>query len=114
MQLVPAFDLLNAGLNEIQVAYQPPIAVLVPRPGILLIGHVVSSIYLLEHAIWGYTTGKPTHLADVEVFRRWTLEFGLAGVLEDVEVARTRSNERTGINSLITYPNTATMITPKL
>ena len=40
--------------------------------GYMLFRHLACSIYLLEHAIWSYSTGKPTKDTDIEVFIWWT------------------------------------------
>ncbi|TFK64633.1 hypothetical protein BDN72DRAFT_825377 [Pluteus cervinus] len=104
-QMKDALQLLKSGLNEIQTSYKLPIKPLVARPGLLLIGHVVSAIYLLEHATWSHSASQPGAYIDAEVFRRWTMEGGLAVALEDVEAARTATNDRIRFNSSLVYPN---------
>lgn len=91
-QSKPSLELITTGLTEIQMAYKAPIAPLIPRPGLLLVGHVASSINLLEHAIWSATTSQPEAPEDLEVFKRWSQEGGLSAAIEEVRIAKEGRN----------------------
>jgi hypothetical protein len=67
---------------------------LIPRPALFLFGYVASSLFLLEHAIWSYTSGEAEQATDVEVFRRWVMEGGLTSAVEDVRRVRKFTAER--------------------
>ncbi|KAF8895500.1 acyl-CoA dehydrogenase/oxidase [Infundibulicybe gibba] len=71
-----SYALLTSALAELQVVYKPPIAPLVPRPALMLIGHVTAGLYLLEHAVWAYNSREEGWATDVEVCRRWIAEGG--------------------------------------
>lgn len=51
----------------------------------MLTGYVASSVYLLEHAIWAYTTGEPDKDTHVDVFGRWVEEGGLVAAIAHVK-----------------------------
>jgi hypothetical protein len=50
----------------------------IARPLLFLVGHLASSLYLLEHAVWSYQKGasgqtESESQPDVEVFTRWVM-----------------------------------------
>jgi hypothetical protein len=90
--LIPSFEasfkLLDLAINELSTTYDFPPSPLVPRPALLLIGSIASSIYLLEHAIWSYAQKEPEADVDIEVFNRWVVRSGLEGYVEEVKRAK--------------------------
>ncbi|KAF8645147.1 hypothetical protein AX16_007975 [Volvariella volvacea WC 439] len=102
-QLLDPIRLLEAGIAELDTAYALPIGPLVPRPGLIVVGYVTSSIYLLEQAIWSNGTGQPESTTDLEVFRRWTLEGGMVAAIDDLKRAKTGTERRIEMNSQIVY-----------
>ena len=76
---------------------------LLPRPALFLFGYAASSLYLLEHAIWFHAIGGADRDADTEVFRRWVVEGGLTGAVEDVKRARGYGDDRVKANFRIVY-----------
>jgi len=77
---------------------------LIPRPALMLAGLVASSIYLLEHAVWSFTTNEPSLEVDIEVFKRWVLEGGTAeAAIASVRRAKKHSSKRVEINSTIVF-----------
>ncbi|KAJ7643232.1 acyl-CoA dehydrogenase NM domain-like protein, partial [Mycena rosella] len=50
---------------------------LLPRSLLVLLGHIASSIYLLEHAIWARSHGEPSATVDWDRFLRWVEEGSL-------------------------------------
>ena len=94
-QIQDSLAILNEGFNELSTSYHLPIPPLIARPALQLTGFLASSVYLLEHAIWSYTSLEAERDADIEAFRRWVLEGGIVAVLEDVRQAKqTRSTNR--------------------
>lgn len=83
-----SFKLLDLAINELSTAYDAPISPLVPRPALLLVGSIASSIYLLEHAIWSHTHKELEADVDIEVFNRWIVQSGLEGYTEAVKKAK--------------------------
>ncbi|KAF7768060.1 hypothetical protein Agabi119p4_7303 [Agaricus bisporus var. burnettii] len=83
-----SFKLLDRAINELSTAYDTPISPLVPRPALLLVGSIASSIYLLEHAIWSHTHKELEADVDIEVFNRWIVQSGLEGYTEAVKKAK--------------------------
>lgn len=100
--LKPSVSHLENALIELSTTYTKQISPLVPRPALLLVGSIASSIYLLEHAIWSYSEKEPEAGLDVEVFTRWTVQSGLEGCIAEVKKAknadlvreRVKANER--------------------
>lgn len=90
-------------MDELATSYKVPIPTLLPRPALLLMGFVASSIFLLEHAVWAFTTGETDNDIDVEVFRRWVLEGGLIAAIEDVKRAKGNNAARVLADSAITF-----------
>jgi len=102
-QVKESLAILSAALAELSTVYTPPIPILLPRPALFLFGYTVSSLYLLEHAIWSHTKGEAERETDVEVFRRWAVEGGLTAAMEDVKRARGLGDERVKANLGIVY-----------
>ncbi|EDR13367.1 uncharacterized protein LACBIDRAFT_292578 [Laccaria bicolor S238N-H82] len=98
-------DLLKNALEELRTAYTQPLPPLIPRPALMLVASIASSVYLLEHAIWSRTTQGHSSEVDVEVFRRWVLEGGTAAAIEDVKKAKEGANNRIDNNFAITFGN---------
>ena len=76
---------------------------LLPRPALFLLGHVASSLYLLDHAIWASSTSQPGCNADIEVFRRWVIEGGLDSALANVQRAKAVPQERMQMDAEIVF-----------
>ena len=102
-QLQTPLQLLKSGLDELSTAYQAPIPVLLPRPALMLFGYIVSSLYLLEHAIWSHSNKEPGNETDIEVLRRWTVEAGLLKTIDEVKTARTAGSERVAMDLEMVY-----------
>lgn len=98
-----ALHIIDEALKELASSYSLPIAPLVPRPALMLAGHLASALYLLEHATWAYTTGQPDSDTDVEVFKRWVLEGGSLAAIEDARLAKTGTEIRSQLNSSIVF-----------
>lgn len=104
LHLEPALQLLSSALDLFLKAYQHPIPELIPRPSLLLTGYIASSVFLLEHAIWSYSTEQEETVVDVEVARRWIVESGLVGIMNDVETIRKDKGQRVELNTLLVKP----------
>lgn len=94
---------LHIALASLRGAYAAPIAPLVPRPALILFGHIASSLYLLEHTIWANVHDQTSLDCDIEVFRRWIEEGGLHTVIEDVRKAKDASANRAQLDLLLVY-----------
>ena len=55
-----------------------------PRPAVILMGYVVSSLFLLEQALWSHATNQSEAQLDAEVFNRWSSETGMRAAIDDV------------------------------
>ncbi|KXN88081.1 Putative acyl-CoA dehydrogenase AidB [Leucoagaricus sp. SymC.cos] len=102
-KLNSSFAILDKALAELSTTYTgKQISPLVPRPTLLLVGSIASSVYLLEHAIWSYNQREREADIDVDVFARWIVESGLEANVEVVRKAkdaqlvkeRVKANER--------------------
>ncbi|KII90615.1 hypothetical protein PLICRDRAFT_52341 [Plicaturopsis crispa FD-325 SS-3] len=103
-----ALQALRGGLDDITTVFAAPMPALLPRPAIMLVSYVASSLYLLEHAVWSYTNGELERAMDVEVFRRWVMEGGFAEAVADVKRSRaSEESERLVANSEIVYGSSA-------
>lgn len=96
-------DLLNKALQELTTALGTHASPLTPRPALLLTGFVTSSCFLLEHAVWAYSIGNTERDTDVEVFRRWALEGGMIGAIDDVRRAKQTTDQRVKANSTLVF-----------
>lgn len=84
----PSFTLLEQALAELQTTYNKPIPPLVPRPALMLVGSIASSIYLLEHSIWSHNQKEAEAEVDAEVFKRWVVQSGLESNVAEVKKAK--------------------------
>ncbi|KAF5360912.1 hypothetical protein D9756_004892 [Leucocoprinus leucothites] len=87
-ELKASFSILDEALVELSTTYTKQISPLVPRPALVLVGSIASSVYLLEHAIWSYTQKETEAGLDVEVFSRWIVQSGLEGNIAEVKKAK--------------------------
>jgi len=99
----PLALLRSALVEDLPSAYKQPIAPLVPRPAIFLFSYIVSSLYLLQHAIWSYTRQEVEREVDTDVFRRWVIEGGLKTAQDEVKRAQVAAMERMRIDSALVY-----------
>lgn len=79
---------------------------LLPRPGLMLVGHAASAVMLLEHAVWSHQMKTPDRDVDAEVFVRWVDEGGLLTSFREVlEIVnfKGRDGERMLMNSMLVY-----------
>ncbi|EEB89906.1 hypothetical protein MPER_11950 [Moniliophthora perniciosa FA553] len=97
-----AVQALSSSLDQLALAYQLPLPALMPRPALMLMGHVTSSVFLLEHAIWSYVTSQAECNVDFTVFCRW-IEDGLQSVIEDVQRVCAEADTRIRENTAIGY-----------
>lgn len=102
-QISSPLDVIHTTLQQVISAYKTPISDLVPRPALLVFAHTAAALYLLEHAVWAHKLHEPTHDTDVEVFRRWVEEAGLAGLCEELKLARSATPATSDFNSKIVY-----------
>lgn len=102
-QVKQPLTILRAAITDLSTVYTLPIPALMPRPALLLFGYTASSLYLLDHTIWSHMNGEAEREIDVEIFRRWVLEGGLTGAVEDVKRARGFGDERVKMNLGIVY-----------
>ncbi|KAF4590168.1 hypothetical protein EYR40_009433 [Pleurotus pulmonarius] len=98
-----AFDILRPALDELVDAYKQPVPSLVPRAGLFVVGHVASSVYLLEQAIWSNAVNDNQKNVDSEVFNRWVIEGGLTKALADLTRARNARSDRLASNYSIVF-----------
>ncbi|KAF9483462.1 hypothetical protein BDN70DRAFT_904191 [Pholiota conissans] len=102
-KLSSEINILNDAITEISAAYTKPLKTIVPRPALMLVGAIASNVYLLEHAIWSYTTTESTKELDVEVFRRWILEGGLEAAIQSVQRAKVDVESRINTSSALVF-----------
>lgn len=74
-----------------------------PRAGLFVVGHVASSVYLLEQAIWSNAVNDSQKHVDSEVFNRWVIEGGLTKALTDLTRARNAHSDRLASNYSIVF-----------
>ncbi|KAF8349432.1 hypothetical protein F5887DRAFT_1059662 [Amanita rubescens] len=91
-----SLEIVRLALEELVTSYKHPIPPLVPRPALILLGHIACCLYLLEHAIWSYSTEEPTRDIDVEVFAPWL-------PIYDVKRAKESNGKRESANSAIVF-----------
>ncbi|KAJ7108438.1 acyl-CoA dehydrogenase NM domain-like protein [Mycena crocata] len=78
---------------------------LLPRSLLVLLGHVASSTYLLEHAIWAEKQGESSASIDWDRFSRWMQEGSLAAALSAIEALDTCTDNRIKYNKRHVYPS---------
>lgn len=94
---------MKSGLDELSTAYQHPIPTLIPRPALILFDYIASSLYLLEHAIWSHNSKEQENEIDEEVLKRWVLESGMVGAIDDLNRMRKKGSERVAMDLEIVY-----------
>jgi hypothetical protein len=102
-QLTHALAILEEAIEEFASSFRQPMPSLLPRPALMLAGVVTSSIYLLEHAVWSFTTNEPSLEVDIEVFKRWVIESDTVSAIASVRRAKKHSSQRVKINSTIVF-----------
>src|ERR1700734_1109827 len=90
-QVVHALAILKEAIEEFAPSFQQPMPPLVPRPALMLAGVIASSVYLLEHAIWSFTTNEESLEVDIEVFKRWVIEGDTLTSIASVRRAKKQS-----------------------
>ncbi|KAF9489393.1 hypothetical protein BDN71DRAFT_1401714 [Pleurotus eryngii] len=98
-----AFGILRPALDELIDAYKQPVPSLMPRAGLFVVGHVASSLYLLEQAVWSNAVNDSQKHVDSEVFNRWVIEWGLTKALTDLTLARNARSDRLVSNYSIVF-----------
>ncbi|KAL0565878.1 hypothetical protein V5O48_016145, partial [Marasmius crinis-equi] len=99
----PQLQVLVEGLNQLSSAYKNPIPTLMPRPALMLMGYITSSLFLLEHAIWSLATSQSERKTDVLVFNRWVDEGGLRPAIEEVKRTHVEAQKREGEDAAIVF-----------
>jgi hypothetical protein len=94
--------LLRTLLQQLPSLYASP-TTLQTRPLLFLLGHLASSLYLLEHALWSFETKYQSWEVDVDVFKRWVDEGGIGEVLREVEVLKKEGEAREARDKGIVY-----------
>ncbi|KAJ3497462.1 hypothetical protein NLJ89_g10346 [Agrocybe chaxingu] len=102
-KLSPSLAIVKTAIEELPSCFSQPMKPLIPRPALLLVGAIASSVYLLEHAIWAHNTSEPTKELDVEVFQRWVREGGVEADIQAVSRAKADSGERVSLNSALVF-----------
>ncbi|KJA16474.1 hypothetical protein HYPSUDRAFT_206963 [Hypholoma sublateritium FD-334 SS-4] len=102
-QSASVLSILREAIDEISVAYTEPLGPLIPRPALMLVGAIASSLYLLEHAVWAEKQSEPTKDLDAEVFRRWVLESGMEGAIKAIKRAKIDTGARIVLNSALVF-----------
>ena len=102
-QLADALAPLKEAIEEFALSFLQPMPSLLPRPALMLAGIVASSIYLLEHAVWSFTTDEASLEVDIEVFKRWVIEGDTVSAIASVRRAKKHSSQRVNINSTIVF-----------
>lgn len=101
--------ILQEAMDEISVAYTKPMSPLIPRPALLLVGAIASSVYLLEHAVWAEGQSESTKDLDAEVFKRWVFEGGMEGAIQAVKRAKIDTGTRVVLNSALVFGSKRTL-----
>ena len=93
-RLEGVIDVLREGIELVAQIYHAHLHPLTHRPGLVLVGYLASSIYLLEHTIWSWKRGGRTKGVDAEVLKRWVLEDGVPDAIREVQRAKQSGPER--------------------
>jgi len=102
-QLAHALAIMKEAIEEFASSFRQPMPSLLPRPALMLAGVVTSSVYLLEHAVWSFTTNEASLEVDVEIFKRWVIESDTVSAIASVRRAKKHSSHRVKINSKIVF-----------
>ncbi|EAU86035.1 acyl-CoA dehydrogenase domain-containing protein [Coprinopsis cinerea okayama7 len=113
-RLNDATGLLREALATLPKVYSTPMHPLAARPGLMVVGYIASSISLLEHALWALNIGEPTHDVDIEVARRWVLDAGFNGALEDLKKALSAGEDQIKLNKEIVFGTVSNSVRTKL
>ncbi|KAJ7496701.1 acyl-CoA dehydrogenase NM domain-like protein [Mycena latifolia] len=90
--------LLENVTSQLPSLFKRTVNPLLPRSLLVLLGHVASSVYLLEHAIWAQDHGEPSTKIDWDKFSRWVEEGSLKAAVAAVEVLGTGTEDRIEYN----------------
>ncbi|KZS86942.1 hypothetical protein SISNIDRAFT_480264 [Sistotremastrum niveocremeum HHB9708] len=104
--LSEALSILRPSIQYLLSALKPPVSQLVPRPALILFGHVFAALYLLEHSVWSSVNDESEKEIDMECFRRWVVEEGLVEATEEVKRivgSPEDGGRRTDVDSDIVY-----------
>ena len=102
-QKTHALAILKEAIEEFSSSFRQPMPSLLPRPAFMLAGMITSSIYLLEHAVWSFTTNEVSLEVDIEIFNRWIVEGDTVSAIASVRRAKKHSSQRVKINSKIVF-----------
>ncbi|KAF7371111.1 Acyl-CoA dehydrogenase NM domain-like protein [Mycena sanguinolenta] len=95
--------LLQGAINQLPSLFRKTFNPLLPRSLLILLGHVASSVYLLEHAIWSRDHGEPSAMIDWDRFSRWVDEGSLKTAIYAVEVLDSETESRLKVNKAHVY-----------
>jgi hypothetical protein len=98
---------LKARIDILKTTFQVPVARLLPRPALILMGYVLSSIYLLEHALWSHENSQPEKEVDLDVFKRWMDDSGFIAAVEDLKKAKAGSEDAIRSNNVLVFGSKA-------
>lgn len=101
--LPAVISLLRESITQITQVYTGALHPLIHRPGLILVGYLTSSLYLLEHAAWSWTQKTETKDVDIEVVKRWALDNGFKGALEDVQRAMESGDAKVELDRQIAF-----------
>lgn len=99
-------EAVKAAFQTIDGIYGYPtrISPLLPRAGLMLVGHAASAAMLLEHAVWSHNTKTSDRDVDAEVFVRWVNEGGLSSSFREVlEISTGHNGARISMNGTLAY-----------
>ncbi|KAK7016880.1 acyl-CoA dehydrogenase NM domain-like protein, partial [Favolaschia claudopus] len=95
----PAIAYLQQTLTELPTIFRKTLNPLLPRSILILFGHVASSLFLLEHAIWSRSHDESKAETDMVVFERWV--GGLGQILNEIRSLEEGVEERIRVNGLV-------------
>ncbi|KAK7057641.1 acyl-CoA dehydrogenase NM domain-like protein [Favolaschia claudopus] len=95
---------LQSAIERLPSIFQNSANPLLPRSLLILFGHIASSVYLLEHAIWAQANGESTAIVDLDRFQRWVEEGSLKAALFAVsEILGAKVQDRVTLNGIHVY-----------
>lgn len=103
--LTPVLSLLTKGIEALKLAFTGKVHELAQRPALILVGHLTSSLHLLEHAVWSWDNNRETKDVDIEVLRRWVLEEGFQQAMDELERMRNSGYYRLQMDRAIAFGN---------
>ncbi|KIM43215.1 hypothetical protein M413DRAFT_444026 [Hebeloma cylindrosporum] len=110
-RIASAVKILKEAVEALRPVYTSTMNPLVPRPALMLVGAISSSVYLLEQAIWSHTTSENTEDVDVDVFNRWVFEGAMEANIQLVKRVQYATEERVKFNTALVF---GSKTTPKL